>query len=55
MLNVNILKSYFTVYYEEDFFEIRRTFLIDFKMNAIKLYLHRGIENELFGKKLGIY
>nr|WP_255261162.1 MULTISPECIES: hypothetical protein [Bacillus cereus group] len=46
--------SYFTVYYEGDFFEIRRTFLIDFKMKAIELYSHRGIGSELFGKELGV-
>ncbi len=47
-------ESYFTVYYEGDFFENRRTCSINFKMKAIELYLHRGNGSELFGKELGV-
>ncbi|MDQ0879358.1 transposase-like protein [Peribacillus sp. V2I11] len=32
----------------------RRTFTVDFKMQAIEMYLHRGMGSKLIGKELGV-
>jgi transposase len=49
-------ERYCTVYYGGDIFmgKYRRTFTVDFKMQAIEMYLHRGMGSKLIGKELGV-